>query len=147
MANIHKLQVETILGDGMQADSRVRHFNVRIDEPKELGGTDTGPNPVEMLLVALGSCQCLTARFISRLKRIDLQEFRVKLEGELDIEGFLKADGSIRPGLQVIRLTAFIRSSASQEEIESLMKEVEKRCPVGDSILRGVPIEMNYEKI
>lgn len=146
MANVHKLKAESVLlPEGMQVDSRVRKFTLRLDEPKELGGTDTGPNPVETLLCALGACQCLTAKFVARMKRIELKEYRVEVEGELDFEGFLKADGSVRPGLQVIRVRAYVKSTAPPEEIKALLAEVEKRCPVGDSILHGVPIEMNYE--
>jgi len=79
------------------------------------------------------------------MKRMDLQEYRVELEGELDMEGFLKADGSIRPGLQAIRVRTYVKSAHPPEEVKALLAEVEKRCPVGDSILHGVPIEMSHE--
>ena len=46
---------------GLQVDTHVRNFTVRMDEPPSLGGTDTGMNPVEALLAALGSCQAIVA--------------------------------------------------------------------------------------
>lgn len=33
---------------------RARNFEMIIDEPKNMGGTDGGPNPVEYVLAALG---------------------------------------------------------------------------------------------
>ena len=45
---------------GFRSQAQLRHFQVQIDEPRALGGTDTAPNPVELLLAALGSCQEIT---------------------------------------------------------------------------------------
>ena len=42
--------------------SRLRGFDVKLDEPRELGGEDVGPNPVEAVLAALGSCQEIVYR-------------------------------------------------------------------------------------
>ncbi|MCX7982726.1 MAG: OsmC family protein [Syntrophales bacterium] len=148
MSRLHQLKAESVLlNEGMQVESRIREFTLRLDEPKELGGTNTGPNPVEVLLSSLGACQCLTARFVARLRKIDLAEFRVTVQGELDFDGFLKGDGSVRPGLQIIRVNTYVKSSAPPDEIKAMLVEVEKRCPVGDSILHGVRIEMNHEII
>ena len=47
------------LVEGLQVDNSVRGFSVRMDEPANLGGTDTGMNPVEAVLIALGSCQVI----------------------------------------------------------------------------------------
>ena len=76
-----------------------------MDEPKELGGSDTGMNPVEMLLCALGSCQAIVAKSFATAHGIDLHDFLVVLEGDLDPDGFLKGkpgvtimiDGKIQP--------------------------------------------------
>ncbi|MEO1460025.1 MAG: OsmC family peroxiredoxin, partial [Pseudomonadota bacterium] len=42
---------------GFKSEATVRDFApARSDEPEQLGGTDTGPNPVEQILGALGNC-------------------------------------------------------------------------------------------
>jgi len=42
---------------GFRSEAKIREFNTIIsDEPNALGGTDTGPNPVEQVLAALGNC-------------------------------------------------------------------------------------------
>ena len=45
------------LTTGLRSTINIRdRFTLQADEPKGLGGTDTAPNPVEILLGALGSC-------------------------------------------------------------------------------------------
>lgn len=44
------------LPEGLAVESEVRGFKMVLDEPKEMGGTNKGMNPVEALLCALGSC-------------------------------------------------------------------------------------------
>ncbi len=54
-------EVQTSLGEGLHSKATVRDFApLDIDEPPVLGGTDQGPNPVEVILAALGSCQEIT---------------------------------------------------------------------------------------
>ncbi|MDD2599550.1 MAG: hypothetical protein PHO37_10030 [Kiritimatiellae bacterium] len=43
-------------GESLQADARSGTHTIRIDEPEILGGMNTGPNPVELILSALGGC-------------------------------------------------------------------------------------------
>ena len=44
------------IGEALQADARSGTHTIRIDEPEILGGMNTGPNPVELILSALGGC-------------------------------------------------------------------------------------------
>jgi uncharacterized OsmC-like protein len=126
---------------GMVVDSEVRGFKITADEPKDLGGTDQGMNPVEMLLAALGSCQCMTVRFFAAMLKIELTACRVELEGDIDLMGFLSGDGAIRPGFQKIRSVVHLSARGGQEKLDELMSLVEKRCPVGDTLTHGTAVE------
>lgn len=44
---------------GLNVTATSTHHTITVDEPESLGGTDKGPNPVELLLDALGSCQAI----------------------------------------------------------------------------------------
>ncbi len=54
---------------------------LRIDGPPDLGGENTGPRPMEMLLTALGSCSAVDVVHILRRSRTDVQDCRVRVEG------------------------------------------------------------------
>ena len=51
------------MGEGTRVDMRVGAFEFAADEPASVGGTGTAPNPVQLALAALGSCQAITYRY------------------------------------------------------------------------------------
>ncbi|MBC8591077.1 OsmC family protein [Wansuia hejianensis] len=121
------------LQEGMKVECSTRGHKIVLDEPKQLGGTDEGMNPVEATLCALGACQAIVARCFARAKGVNLQEYRVELEGDLDTDGFLgKSD--VRPGMQNIRAKVYIKSDSPEEKLKEFVEFVEKTCPVGDTI-------------
>jgi uncharacterized OsmC-like protein len=128
------------LVDGLKVDNAVRGFSVRMDEPPNLGGTDTGMNPVEALLAALGSCQVIVAAAFAKAQGIDLQDFWVELEGDLDPDGFLKGKPGVRMGFSEVRLTPHIKTSNSPEEVAKFVEFIKSRCPVGDVMVNGTRI-------
>lgn len=128
------------LPTGLAVENMARGFRIVMDEPKELGGTDTGMNPVEMLLCALGSCQAIIAKSFATAHEIDLHDFLVVLEGDLDPDGFLKGKPGVRPGLQEIRFTFYLETGASEDKVDQFVEFIKSRCPVADTLLNGVRI-------
>ena len=126
--------------EGMQVENTVRNFTVRMDEPKNLGGTDTGINPVEAQLAALGSCLTIVAAAFAESQEIDLQAFWVDLEGDLDPDGFLKGKPGVRKGFQQVRFTPHIKTSSSDEKVAEFMHFIKERCPVSDVMVNGTEI-------
>jgi uncharacterized OsmC-like protein len=118
--------------EGLQVENKVRNFTLRMDEPKSLGGTDTGMNPVEAQLAALGSCLTIVSAAFAKAHDIDLQEITFDVEGDLDPDGFLKGTEGIRMGFKEIRFTPHIKTTSSPEDVEKFMKFVKSRCPVSD---------------
>ena len=47
-------------------------FSMIIDEPKEMGGTDEGPSPIQVLLMSLAGCLNVTGHEIAREKGLDV---------------------------------------------------------------------------
>lgn len=130
------------LQEGLQVKATSRNFEITIDEPKELGGTDTGMNPVELMLGALGACQSIVARIFAKQFDIEFDDFWVELTGELDTDGFLhKSDA--RPGFQSIKYDIHIQTDAPKEKVEEFVAFIEKTCPVGDTIAHSTKMEVN----
>ena len=118
-----------------------------IDEPPALGGTDQGPNPVEVILAALGSCQEITYRAYATALDIPLAGVSVKLEGDLDLCGFLAVDDSVRPGYLAVRANITLESSASEEQISNLVAAVNAHCPVLDILQNPTPVEIDVTRV
>lgn len=138
----------TTLKQGLQVEVKSGKHEFILDEPKELGGTDTGMNPVEALLGALGACKCIVARAFAEAHKVDIQEVRVETEGDLDTDGFLGKNKDAKIGFSEIRTKYYIKSDFPQEEIEKFVEFVETNCPVCDTIVNtpGMKVETVIEK-
>jgi len=128
---------------GAVAEGTARGFKVIVDEPAELGGTNTSMNPVEMLLCALGGCMTIVASSFAPKFRVELKGFSVELEGDLDPDGFTGKNPNVRKGFSDIRYKMHIKSDSPEENIKKLYKYIEDHCPVKDT-LAGVPVSGTY---
>ena len=86
--NVTKFEANAITLEGFHVSSKIRTHNLEIDEPKELGGTDKGPNPVELVLAALGGCQAIVLRFYGEKLGVNVKSVESSVEGDLDLGGF-----------------------------------------------------------
>lgn len=142
MMAIQTFKATAHLQQGVQVKVRSRNFEITIDEPKNLGGTDTGMNPVEALLGSLGACQSIVARFYASKFNVALQDFWVEVEGDIDLDGFLnKSD--VRRGYLEIRYNFHIKTDAPREKVEEFVEFLERQCPVGDTIANPVNLKLN----
>ena len=130
--------------DGLLSEADIRDFKIRIDEPATLGGTDRGPNPVELVLAALGACQEITYRLYADALGIPLNGISVTLAGRLDLRGFFAADEGVRPGFKDIHAKVTIDSPASADDIERLKATVDRHCPVLDILRNVTPVKTEY---
>ncbi len=133
------------LQEGLRSEAQLRQHRLTIDEPQALGGSDQGPNPVELILAALGSCQEITYRAFASALGIPLKSVSVELTGDIDLRGFFAVDPSVRPGYEAIRGTVHLESSADPETLEQLRQAVNGHCPVLDILANPVPVTLALE--
>src|SRR6056297_3103097 len=132
------------LKEGLTVEAESRGHKVIMDEPEKMGGTDHGMNPVELTLTALGGCLSICASMFAESCDVDLNDFSINLEGDLDLRGFKGVDG-IDPGFQEVRFTINIDSDSPKENIEKLVELIESRCPVSDTLKRNIEINFDYK--
>lgn len=125
--------------------SEVRGFAVPIDEPRELGGDDTAPNPVELILAALGGCQEIVYRAFAAVLGIEIERIEVHAKGYLDLHGFLGLNENVPAGFSNVSFTTRIVSPAPEASILQLAALVEKHCPVQNTLARPVPVSGKVE--
>ena len=130
------------LRHGFRSDVTLRQHHLIVDEPPQLGGGDAGPNPVELILAALGACQEITYKAYATALGIDLKRVSVELTGEIDLRGFFGVDPNVRAGYQAIRGRVRIESSATPAELTRLKQLVDSHCPVLDMLSTPVPVTL-----
>ncbi|MCU0588517.1 MAG: OsmC family protein [Syntrophobacteraceae bacterium] len=109
-------------------------FILDADEPEPLLGLDQGPNPVEYLLTALAGCLTSSLVYHAAAKGIHVKGVQSRLEGDLDLRGFLGLSQDVPVGYQEIRVFFDIDADLSREEKEELIQAAWKYSPVFNTI-------------
>lgn len=139
MANITFKSDVKWTGDGVSSDAISGPHTLRIDEPEALGGKNTGPNPVELLLSALGGCLVVLVNAFAPAHDVEVKNVQVEIEGDLDPDGFMGIT-DVRPGFSEIRYKLKIDSPSPASQVAELTDHVLSACPVKDT-LAGVPVK------
>jgi putative redox protein len=105
----------------MRAVSDINGFEVVVDEPQTHGGTNTGPQPTDLLLASISSCIVLSIAFVARKHGVELVDLDVSVVGSYD-------------GLRFERITASISSGTARDVLEGLLPEAERLCYVSNTL-------------
>ncbi len=106
-----------------------REFTFRADEPLELCGANTHPNPQEYLMGALNACMMVGYVAACALNGIQLEKLEIETEGDIDLRGFLALDQHIIPGYEKISYTVHIKGNGTPEQFEQIHAFVKKTSP------------------
>jgi len=140
-------QSEAAIGDYVQAGATVprgRSFRLTGDHPEGLLGQNTAPAAVETLIAAASACIAGGWATFGAAMGIPVEALEIDLEGDVDLQGFMGLGKNVRPGLQRIRGTIYVKSPASDEQLQSLKDTAEKRSPVVDSL--RVPVQTVWKR-
>ena len=69
-------------GVHFEASSELSSIKVNIDGPDSIGGEGKGVRPMELVLMALGSCSVFDLTTILQKQRQDLQDIQVEVQGD-----------------------------------------------------------------
>lgn len=135
--------VSTALVDNYQASVQIRDFALTVDEPEQIGGANTGPTPVELVLAGLGTCQEIVYATYARVLGIPLDGVAVTAEGRLDLRGFFGV-ADVPAGFQDVTYTVSIDSPAEPADVQRLIDVVNRHCPVLEILQQPVPVTGSY---
>ena len=145
-ASENRSEVKSFYGCGQELSHKTA-FTLWADEPDILFGTDKGVNPVEYLLHALAACVTTSMVYHATARGINVEQVESSLDGDLDLQGFLGLDETVRNGYQQIRLRLRIKADVTDEQLRELGDLGPTFSPVYDSLVKGVPISVSAERI
>ncbi|KAL4426177.1 hypothetical protein ABPG77_007459 [Micractinium sp. CCAP 211/92] len=133
----------TVEGYGEGASTLVTkdQFRFLVDEPVKLGGLGKGPNPLTFLLGSLVGCTQYTASMVAREMRLDPGAVAWKASGEYDLRGVRGNEPGVDARFRKITLSGTFDGQLSQEELDSIAQQVERRCIVA-ATLRASGMDM-----
>jgi uncharacterized OsmC-like protein len=135
-------EIQSFTGANSVDKSRGKPFVLAGDEPPVLLGENHGPNAVEALLHALGSCLSVGIVYNASAQGINIKSLSFDIEGDLNLHAFLGLSESIRPGYSGINVKINANTDASQDKLDELCRYVEKTSPILDCIRNPVPITL-----
>jgi uncharacterized OsmC-like protein len=136
-----RLRTEARMGEGTRVDLRTGAFEFAADEPVSVGGTGTAPNPVQLALAALGSCQAITYRYWAEQLGLRLAAVTITVEADFDTGAFFGFPGSGTPAPSAVRTSVTLEGLEPAERSDELVAAVDAHCPVLDLFTRPVPVE------
>lgn len=132
--------------DGFALTAKTGKHELVLDESEQLGGNNTGPNPMQTALAALVSCENVTANMAAREMDFDLQKLTFTVSGEFDPRGFM-GDPDVQPYFEEVVVNVKVETSEDDERIKQLEEQVEARCPIYTLFkAAGVKLTNNWEK-
>lgn len=126
------------LTTGFAVELRAGDHVWRADEPLSLGGTDTGPNPYELLLSAVASCTAITISMYCRRKGWPLHSVSARYEFDkvhaADCEDCDEPEGGF---IDRVRSEIFIEGDFD-DAARARLTQIAQKCPVHKTIDLGV---------
>ena len=134
-------RARTHLIEDVKCAASVRSFpTMLVDEPRDIGGSDEAMNPVELVLVALGTCQEIMYAAYAAVMGIQLDELKIDVRGYLDLRGLFGLDETVPAGYQKITYETTIVSPADAATIQRLIATAEAHCPLLDMLKRPMDV-------
>jgi putative redox protein len=134
----HTVTVHGKAGSLAQEIVAGRH-RLSADEPTSQGGTDSGPNPYDLLLAALGACKAITVTMYARRKEWPLESITVRLRHERIHSDDCESCESKDVLLDRIDCEVELSGSLTAEQRGRLV-EIANRCPVHRTLTSEIEI-------
>ena len=106
---------------------KARRFQLVIDEPEDLGGTNEGANPVEYILAALSGCLNVMCHLVAKEMNFTLRGVEITLSGNLNPAKLFGQETTERAGYKEIIVEINPDTDADKATLEKWIKTVESR--------------------
>jgi uncharacterized OsmC-like protein len=139
-----KSTVEGFFGLGEEQKHR-NTYTFEADHPEVFASEDNAATPVEIVLVGLTSCLTAGVAAVAQHRGIQLKSVDATIEGAMDIQGILGVDSDVRNGFSDIKVSYKIDADATEEELQALVAQSQKRSAVYDIVTNptNVTVEVN----
>ena len=113
------------------------------DEPIDAGGTDSGPNPYELLLGSLAACTCVTISWYCQFKKLPLESVSTTYDfSRIHADDCKDCDIPDKGFIEKITSNVHIEGDFDDSQRKRLA-QIAERCPVHKTLAHGVAFDDN----
>jgi uncharacterized OsmC-like protein len=139
-------KIEKFFGLG-EEQSHVRAYEYDTDHPEIFASEDNGSTPVEFVLVGLAGCLTAGIAAVAQNRNIQLNSVTATIDAPMDIQGILGIDSDVRNGFESIRVDYKIDADASEDDINAIVAQSQKRSAVFDVITNPTDVHVTTSKV
>ncbi|MEM7110280.1 MAG: OsmC family protein [Bacteroidota bacterium] len=143
MSETINFSIQSTSESSAKTSIKVRDFELIVDEPQDLGGTDKAPNPVEYILAGYAGCINVVAHLVAKEQNIKLKDLKIDIDGDLDPSRLFGTSFEERAGYKSINVSLKTSTKLNEGQRVKWLKEVEYRCPVNDNLSNTTPINFS----
>ena len=139
------LQTKVEVGESVQAvGTTARGCTLQVigDHSEGLVAQTVSPAALETLIAAAGASIAGGWATFGAARGISVERLEVQLEGQIDLQGAMGLAQGVRAGLQQITGKIYVKSTASDEQLQQLKETAERLSPVVDSLRVPVKTEL-----
>ncbi len=143
-----KLAAKAVLGADITCTNKIGNHNVETGMHHGVGGSLENICPATVLLDSLAACAGIVMGAVATHMGMEIHGGAVYVEGDLDLRGTLGVAEDVQVGFKEIRMNVGIDTDASKQEINTLLKLMEKYCVVYQTLANPpkIHLELNSRK-
>ncbi|MEI6622846.1 MAG: OsmC family protein [Actinomycetes bacterium] len=137
------LRASASLGDGVSCSVQTGQAMVSAGLHPATGGTGLLACSGDMLLQALAACAGVTLSAVATSLEIPIDSGTIEVAGDLDFSGTLGVNKNAPVGFTAIRLRFDLGTTATPEQIETLLRLTERYCVVFQTLVNPPLVQMS----
>ena len=122
-----------------------RRFTIDIDEPLELGGSNSFANPQDHLIAALNACMIVGYVAQCAVRGITLESLAIETDGQIDLRGFLGIDPAVPNGYENLNYTVHIKGNGTKDQFAEVHEAVMATSPNFFNLSRPVALRPSLD--
>jgi uncharacterized OsmC-like protein/TusA-related sulfurtransferase len=145
-ARRHEWKVRVRRQGSQPAKAFVRNHSFTVGQPASFDTEDEAPSALEFLLAALAGCLAVGFQWRASRRGVEVRDLEVSLRAKSsNILAFLAVEEG-NPGLAEIAGRVYVDAGGEDETLRALWDETVLRSPVAQSLLRGVPVRVDFRR-
>ncbi len=137
-----KFRIQARKASAAKTIVKARNFEIIVDEPEDLGGTNSAANPVEYVMAAFAGCLNVMGNLIASEMGFELKDLKIDISGNLNPAKLFGKSDKDRAGYKSIVVKMIPTCDADKETLEKWLHAVESRCPVSDNLQNITPVSV-----